>query len=52
MNVFIDVLPKTTRQLLGFHMSDGNSFQMKTGVNGYVTVGIQQKAINDKLNML
>jgi len=51
MNVFINVLPKTTLQLLGFYTSDRNNFQMKSGANGYLTVGVQQKALKDKLNI-
>lgn len=51
INIFINVLPKTTVQILGFYSSVRNSFQMKNGATGYVTVGIQQKALKDKLNI-
>ncbi|WP_293943796.1 MULTISPECIES: outer membrane beta-barrel protein [unclassified Sphingobacterium] len=51
MNIFVKVLPKTTVQLLGFYSSDRNNFQVKYAANGYLTLGVQQKAVEDKLNI-
>ncbi len=51
MNMFINVLPKTTVQVLGFYTSHRNSFQTRNGPSGYVTLGIQQKALADKMNI-
>lgn len=51
MNMFINVLPKTTVQVLGFYTSHRNSFQTRNGSMGYVTLGVQQKALSDKMNI-
>lgn len=51
MNMFINILPKTTVQVLGFYTSHRNSFQTRNGPSGYVTLGIQQKALSDKMNI-
>ena len=51
INAFVKVLPKTTFQLFGFYSSDRNNFQMKSGANGYMSLGVQQKAMNDKLSI-
>jgi iron complex outermembrane receptor protein len=51
INMFINVLPKTTVQVLGFYTSYRNSFQTRNGPSGYVTLGIQQKALSDKMNI-
>ncbi|MES2455013.1 MAG: outer membrane beta-barrel family protein [Bacteroidota bacterium] len=51
MNMFINVLPKTTVQVLGFYTSHRNSFQTRNGPSGYVTFGIQQKALSNKMNI-
>jgi len=51
MNIFVKVLPKTTVQLFGYYSSARNNFQARFGANGYVTMGVQHKAINDKLNL-
>ncbi|MDR3008148.1 MAG: TonB-dependent receptor family protein [Sphingobacterium sp.] len=51
INTFIHIFPKTTIQILGFYASKRNSFQMKYGATGYVTTGVQQKVLQDKLNI-
>ena len=51
MNIFINLLQKTTVQVLGFYTSSRNSFQTKNGSMGYITLGIQQKAVSDKMNI-
>lgn len=51
VNMFIPILPKTTVQVLGFYTSAQNSFQTRNGATGYVTLGIQQKLLSDKLNL-
>jgi iron complex outermembrane receptor protein len=51
MNMFVNVLPKTTVQILGFYTSPRNSFQTRNGSSGYVTLGIQQKTLADKMNI-
>jgi len=51
INMFINVSPKTTVQVLGFYTSSRNSFQTRSGPNGYITTGVQQKAIRDKMNI-
>ncbi|WP_286842091.1 MULTISPECIES: outer membrane beta-barrel protein [Sphingobacterium] len=51
INTFIYILPKTTVQILGFYASKRNSFQMQYGATGYITTGLQQKVLQDKLNI-
>ena len=51
INTFIYIFPKTTFQILGFYASERNSFQMKYGATGYITTGLQQKVLKDKLNI-
>lgn len=51
VNTFINVLPKTTVQVLGFYTSNKNSFQTNSGPTGYITMGVQQKALGNKLNI-
>ncbi|MGJ1434313.1 outer membrane beta-barrel protein [Sphingobacterium siyangense] len=51
INTFINILPKTTVQILGFYTSKRNSFQMQYGATGYITTGLQQKVLRDKLNI-
>jgi len=51
INTFIHIFPKTTVQILGFYASVRNSFQMKYGPSGYITTGLQQKVLKDKLNI-
>lgn len=49
INMFVNVLSKTTVQVLGFYTSNRNSFQTKSGSNRYITMGVQQKALSDKM---
>jgi len=51
INTLIHIFPKTTIQILGFYSSVRNSFQMKYGPSGYITTGLQQKVLKDKLNI-
>lgn len=51
INTFVNVLPKTTIQVLGFYMSERNSFQTRNGKMGYVTLGVQQKVLSDKMTI-
>jgi len=51
VNAFVNVLPKTTVQVLGFYTSNKNSFQTRNGPTGYMTFGIQQKLLSDKMTI-
>jgi iron complex outermembrane receptor protein len=51
INAFIKVLPKTTVQVLGFYTYARNSFQTRNGPTGYMTLGVQQKVLSDKMTI-